>query len=161
MPSMPLHLATAAASAYQASSLDEGVVVGDLVAQSGDPAAETVTSQRQRPKLSKLSSFECASLSSCLGSAAAAAALNPNLGRTGSAAAAGDPNQARLPDGYSQIFRSHVFGPSGFWTMAQLHDAAKFDSFLSLDCAPPYHPPWRNPRKGRDQILPSGNLAIR
>ena len=25
--------------------------------------------------------------------------------------------------------------------------------------APPRHPPWRNPRKGRDQILPSGNLA--
>ena len=118
MPSMPLHLATAAASAYQASSLDEGVV-GDLVAQSADPA-ETVTSQRQRPKLSKLSSFECASLSSCLGSAAAAVALNPNLGRTGSAAAAGDPNQAWLPEGYSCILRSYVFGPSGFWTMAPL-----------------------------------------
>ena len=25
--------------------------------------------------------------------------------------------------------------------------------------APPRPPPWRNPRKGRDQILPSGNLA--
>ena len=24
-----------------------------------------------------------------------------------------------LPDGYSQIFRSYVFGPSGFWTMGQ------------------------------------------
>ena len=24
--------------------------------------------------------------------------------------------------------------------------------------APPHPPPWRNPRKGRDQILPSGNL---
>ena len=33
---------------------------------------------------------------------------------------------------------------------------AKFDPFLSLDCAP-RPPPWRNPRKGRDQILPSGN----
>ena len=40
-----------------------------------------------------------------------------------------------LPDGYSQIFRSHVFGPSGFWTMAPLRYAAKFDPFLSLDCA--------------------------
>ena len=36
---------------------------------------------------------------------------------------------------------------------------AKFDPFLSLDCAP-RPPPWRNPRKGRDQILPSGNLVI-
>ena len=27
--------------------------------------------------------------------------------------------------------------------------------------APPCPPPWRNPRKGRDQILPSGNLANR
>ena len=25
-----------------------------------------------------------------------------------------------LPDGYCQIFRSYVFGPSGFWTMAPL-----------------------------------------
>ena len=41
-----------------------------------------------------------------------------------------------LPDGYSQIFRSYVFGPSGFWTMAPLRYAAKFDPFLSLDCAP-------------------------
>ena len=28
--------------------------------------------------------------------------------------------KAWLPDGYSQIFRSYVFGPSGFWTMAPL-----------------------------------------
>ena len=42
--------------------------------------------------------------------------------------------------------------------MAPLRYAAKFDPFLSLDCAP-RPPPWRNPRKGRDQILPSGNLA--
>ena len=41
-----------------------------------------------------------------------------------------------LPDGYSQIIRSYVFGPTGFWTMAPLHYAAKFDPFLSLDCAP-------------------------
>ena len=40
-----------------------------------------------------------------------------------------------MPDGYSQIFRSYVFGPSGFWTMAPLRYAAKFDPFLSLDCA--------------------------
>ena len=26
--------------------------------------------------------------------------------------------------------------------------------------APPRPPPWRNPRKGRDQILPAGNLAV-
>ena len=43
-----------------------------------------------------------------------------------------------LPDGYSRIFRSYVFGPlgSGFWTMAPLRCTAKFDPFLSLDCAP-------------------------
>ena len=43
---------------------------------------------------------------------------------------------AWLPDGYSQIFRSYLFGPSSFWTMAPLRYAAKFDPFLSLDCAP-------------------------
>ena len=43
---------------------------------------------------------------------------------------------AWLPDGYCQIFRSYVFGPSGFWTMALLRYAAKLDAFLSLDCAP-------------------------
>ena len=42
---------------------------------------------------------------------------------------------AWLPDGYSQIFRSFMFGPSGFWNMAPLRYAAKFDPFLSLDCA--------------------------
>ena len=41
-----------------------------------------------------------------------------------------------LPDGYSQIFRLYVFGPLGFWTMALLRYTAKFDPFLSLDCAP-------------------------
>ena len=60
-----------------------------------------------------------------------------------------------LPGGYSQIFRSYVFGPSGFWTMAPLRYAAKF----AVAIAPPRPSPWHNPRKGRDQILPSGNLA--
>ena len=32
--------------------------------------------------------------------------------------------------------RTYVFGPLGFWTMAPLRYAAKFDPFLSLDCAP-------------------------
>ena len=45
------------------------------------------------------------------------------------------PRHPWLPDGYSQIFRSYVFCPSGFWTMAPLRCAAKFDPFLSLDCA--------------------------
>ena len=45
----------------------------------------------------------------------------------------------------------HVFGPSGFRTMAPLCYAAKFDPFLSSDCAR------HIPGKGRDQILPSGN----
>ena len=64
----------------------------------------------------------------------------------------GSDGEAWLPDGNSQIFRSHVLGPSGFWTMAPLRYAAKFDPFLSLDCAP-RPPPWRNTRKGRGQIL--------
>ena len=62
--------------------------------------------------------------------------------------------QAWLPDGYSQIFRSYVFGPSGFWTMGPLRYAEKVDPFLSLDCAP-HPPPWHNPRKGRES-----NFAI-
>ena len=37
---------------------------------------------------------------------------------------------------------------------------AKIDPFLSLDCAR-VEGVGRNPRKGRDQILPSGNLGIR
>ena len=48
----------------------------------------------------------------------------------------GELREGWLPDGYSQIFRWYVFGPSGFWTMAPLRYAAKFDPFLSLDCAP-------------------------
>ena len=32
----------------------------------------------------------------------------------------GNELQAWLPDGYNQIFRLYVFGPSGFWTMAPL-----------------------------------------
>ena len=57
-----------------------------------------------------------------------------------------------------------MFGPLVFLTMAPLHYAAKFDPFLSLDCVPtpaPGPPPWRNLRKGRDQILSSGNPATR
>ena len=54
-----------------------------------------------------------------------------------------------LPDCYSHIFRSYVFGPSGFWTMAPLRYAAKFDPFLSLDCAPtPSTPAQSKERKG-------------
>ena len=44
--------------------------------------------------------------------------------------------QSWLPDGYNRILRSYVFGPSGFWTMAPLRYAAKFDPFSSLDCTP-------------------------
>ena len=58
-----------------------------------------------------------------------------NLGDKKSIGNAGRTRTSGLPDGYSQIFRSQVFGPSGFWTMAPLRYAAKFDPFLSLDCA--------------------------
>ena len=68
--------------------------------------------------------------------------------------------RARFPDvppklvnkAWLRIFRSFVFGPSGFWTMAPLRCGAKFDPFLSLDCAR-VEGVGRNPRKGRDQIL--------
>ena len=65
----------------------------------------------------------------------------------------GDKGDAWLRDGYSQIFRPYSFGPSGFWTMAPLRYAAKFDPFLSLEAIAPGWRAWgRNPRKGRDQI---------
>ena len=35
----------------------------------------------------------------------------------------------------ARLLESYVFGPSGFRTMAPLRCAAKFDPFLSLDCA--------------------------
>ena len=44
--------------------------------------------------------------------------------------------------------------------MAALHKAAKFDTILSLDCTT-LPPPQCFPRKGRDQILPSGNPVFR
>ena len=47
-----------------------------------------------------------------------------------------NPLVTMVSDGYSQFFRSNVFGPSGFWTMAPLRYTGKFDPFLSLDCAP-------------------------
>ena len=47
----------------------------------------------------------------------------------------GRVTKAWLPDGYSQIFRSYVFGPSGFWTMAPLRYTAKFEPSLFLECA--------------------------
>ena len=42
--------------------------------------------------------------------------------------------------------------------MAPLRYAAKFDPFLSLDCAPTPSTLAQS-RKGRNQILPSGNLG--
>ena len=63
-----------------------------------------------------------------------------------------------LPDGYSQILRSYVFclWASRLWPRyATLQNL--IPSFPWI--APPRPPPWPNPRKGRDQILPSGNLA--
>ena len=34
-------------------------------------------------------------------------------------------------------------------------------ALFTVGAAPTRPPPWRNPREGRDQILPSGNLGIR
>ena len=47
--------------------------------------------------------------------------------------------KAWLPDGYSQIFRSYMFGPSGlkdYGSMAPLRCAAKFDPFAFLGLRP-------------------------
>ena len=41
-----------------------------------------------------------------------------------------------MPDCCSRIFKSDVFGPLSLKAMAPLRYAAKFDPFLSLDCAP-------------------------
>ena len=47
---------------------------------------------------------------------------------------------------------------SGLWLRyATLQNL--FPSFPSI--LPPRPPPWHNPRKGRDQILPSGNIVLR
>ena len=55
----------------------------------------------------------------------------------------------RLPDGDSKIFTLYAFGPLGFWSMAPLRYAAKFDPFLSLDCDPmPSTPAQSKERKG-------------
>ena len=35
----------------------------------------------------------------------------------------------------ARFLESYAFGPLGFWTMAPLRCDAKFDPFLSLDCA--------------------------
>ena len=65
------------------------------------------------------------------------------------------PDTPWLPDGDVQILRSYLFGPSCFWTMAMLQNL--IPSFPGI--TPPCPPPWRNPRKGRDRTLPSGNLG--
>ena len=62
--------------------------------------------------------------------------------------------EALLPDGYSQIFRSYVFGPLGFWTMAPLRYAAKFDPFLGLRPTPST---LAQSKEMKGLILPSGN----
>ena len=65
-----------------------------------------------------------------------------------------------MSDGDSQILKSYVLAlrASGQWlrytTLQNL-----IPSFPGI--APPRPPPWHNPRKGRDQILPSGNLGNR
>ena len=50
-----------------------------------------------------------------------------------------------------------AFRASGLWLRyATLQNLIPFFPWI----APPRPPPWRNPRKGRDQILPSGNPAL-
>ena len=40
-----------------------------------------------------------------------------------------------------------------------LRASGLWQRYAALQNLPPRPPPWRNPRKGRDQILPSGNLG--
>ena len=64
-----------------------------------------------------------------------------------------------LPDGYSQILRLYVLAlrASGLWLRyATLQNLIPSYPWI----APPRPPPWRNPRKGRDKILPSGNHGL-
>ena len=58
--------------------------------------------------------------------------------------------RAWLPDGYSQFFKIICVWPFGLLDYGS--------AMLRCKNAPPRPSPWRNPRKGRDQILPSGNL---
>ena len=57
--------------------------------------------------------------------------------------------QAWLPDGYCRIFRIVCVWP---FALLDYGYTAKFDPFLSLDCAR-VEGGGRNPRKGSDQIL--------
>ena len=65
-----------------------------------------------------------------------------------------------LPDGYSQIIRLYVFGPL---RLKDYGSAATLQNWITSFpwIVPPPLQPWRNARKGRDQILPPGNLARR
>ena len=51
----------------------------------------------------------------------------------------GQPDQWGIGHGcqmaIARFLELYVFGPLGLWTMAPIRYAAKFDPFLSLDCA--------------------------
>ena len=64
-----------------------------------------------------------------------------------------------LLGGYSQIFRLYVFGPSGLKDYGSAMLRCKMWSLPFLGLRPTRPPPWHNPRKGRDHILPSGNTV--
>ena len=65
-----------------------------------------------------------------------------------------------MPDGFSQIYRLYAFRPSGLKDYGSATLCCKILSlpFLGFFGLPLRPPPWRNPRRGRAQILPSGNL---
>ena len=56
----------------------------------------------------------------------------------GCAGPAAAPCQAWLSDGYSQILRSYVFGPSGSWTMAPLRYATQQNLIHSFPWIAPH-----------------------
>ena len=66
--------------------------------------------------------------------------------------------RAWLPDGFNGILVVCVW-PFGLLDYGTAMLCCKIWSLPFLGLHPPCPPRWRNPRKGRDQILPSGNLA--
>ena len=66
-------------------------------------------------------------------------------------------SQSWLPNGYTLMFRSYVFGPLGLTDYGSATLSCKIGSLPFFGLHPPTR---RNPRKRRDQILPSSNTAL-
>ena len=92
--------------------------------------------ERKEEELIKKSKNDNATAAACRRPLDGNIVYGPSAGASTSASGTPTlPPKPRLSDGYSQIFRLYGHNPSGFWTMALLRYAAKFDPFLSLVCA--------------------------